>query len=55
MFGAMAALAVPNVSSGAGSTEPLYIKHILKYSGGISNGVREMVSVDAQTVAREEW
>ena len=52
MFGAMAALAVPNVSSGAGSNEPLYIKHILKYSGGISNGVREMVSVDAQTVAR---
>ena len=38
MFGATAALAVPNISSGAGSTEPLYIKHIQKYGGSISNG-----------------
>jgi hypothetical protein len=36
----------------ATETVPLWIKHIQKYSGGISNGVREMVSLDAQRVGR---
>jgi hypothetical protein len=51
VLGVAVALAAPNGSI-ATEGSPLWIKHIQKYSGGISNGVRQMVSVDAQRVGR---
>jgi hypothetical protein len=51
VLGTTIALAAPHGSI-ATETVPLWIKHIQKYSGGISNGVREMVSLDAQRVGR---
>ncbi len=49
VLGATVALAVPRGSI-ATETTPLWIKHIQKYSGGISNGVRQRVSVETQGV-----
>jgi hypothetical protein len=51
VLGAAVALMAPSGSI-ATETVPLWIKHIQKYSGGISNGVRQMVSLDAQRVGR---
>src|SRR6266511_3505475 len=50
-LGATIALAAPRGSI-ATETAPLWIKHIQKYSGGISNGVRQMVSVETQRVGK---
>jgi len=51
VLGASVALAAPQGSI-ATETTPLWIKHIQKYSGGISNGVRQMVTVEAQRVGK---
>ncbi len=51
VLGATVALAAPRGSI-ATETAPLWIKHIQKYSGGISNGVRQMVSVETQRVGK---
>jgi BNR/Asp-box repeat len=51
VLGTTIALSAPRGSI-ATETVPRWIKHIQKYSGGISNGVREMVSLDAQRVGR---
>jgi hypothetical protein len=51
VLGAAVALAAPN-SSIATETTPRWIKHIQKYSGGISNGVRQMVASNALAVGK---
>ena len=51
VLGTTIALSAPHGSI-ATETVPLWVKHIQKYPGGISNGVRQMVSLDAQRVGR---